>query len=101
MTYFAGNDAKQRNRTKIRLRFPDMGTCKEPGGQPQASRTGAVFPYEVNDTVQYTGLDSLCITCLATGEWAELHGCGDKEIAEGMYDLFFRLALSAWNSGIS
>lgn len=33
--------------------FPDQGHCPEPGGEPDATRPGAVFPYYVGDRVHY------------------------------------------------
>ena len=40
----------------------DVGACKEPGGVPYASRSGAVFPYHHLDQVQYT-----CDSCSTGG----------------------------------
>ncbi len=46
----------------LTLMILDLGVCPEPGGEPNAARSGAVFPYHPGDTVTYS-----CSNCYTGG----------------------------------
>ena len=60
-----------------------VGLCSEPGGVLHARRSGALFPYQLDNQILYTCdpcfLGGGTITCLSSGQWSGVVACEESE----------------------